>query len=151
MPATPKATTQAKPAHAKKAPPTTKWQDKQPFVISHYKGQDFKKGLRKYAAYRDLGIAQATAGAVQAHVIKLIPPCKPKDVSKRHYHAVNFQMIYVLKGWMVGEYEGQGTQVMREGSCWTQPPGIKHTVLDYSDDCELLEIIIPANFDTVEL
>jgi hypothetical protein len=24
-------------------------------------------------------------------------------------------------------------------------------VLDYSDDCELLEIIIPADFDTVEL
>ena len=25
-----------------------------------------------------------------------------------------------------------------------------HTVLDYSDDCEMLEIIVPAKFDTVE-
>jgi hypothetical protein len=24
-------------------------------------------------------------------------------------------------------------------------------VLDYSDDCELLEIILPADFETVEL
>jgi hypothetical protein len=59
-------------------------------------------------------------------------------------------MIYVLKGWMKGEYDGQLVTV-RAGSCWLQPPRIKHTVLDYSDDCELLEIILPAEFDTVEL
>jgi quercetin dioxygenase-like cupin family protein len=59
-------------------------------------------------------------------------------------------MIYVLKGWMKGEYEGE-VITMSEGSCWLQPPKIKHTVLDYSDDCELLEIILPAEFDTVEL
>ena len=40
---------------------------------------------------------------------------------------------------------------MREGAAWLQPPRIKHTVLDYSDDCELLEFILPAEFDTVEL
>jgi hypothetical protein len=40
---------------------------------------------------------------------------------------------------------------MGEGSCWLQPPGIKHKVLDYSDDCELLEVILPADFATVEL
>ena len=28
---------------------------------------------------------------------------------------------------------------------------IKHTVLDYSDDCEVLEIVLPAEFETVEL
>jgi hypothetical protein len=61
------------------------------------------------------------------------------------------QMVYVLKGWIKGEYEGAGVVTMREGSCWLQPPKIKHTVLDYSDDCELLEIIMPADFETVEL
>ena len=55
------------------------------------------------------------------------------------------------KGWIKAEYEGQGVVTMREGSAWLQPPKIKHTVLDYSDDCELLEIILPADFDTVEL
>jgi quercetin dioxygenase-like cupin family protein len=88
---------------------------------------------------------------VQAHVIRMIPPCDPAVVSQRHYHDVDFQMIYVLKGWIKGEYEGQGEVVMRAGSCWTQPPRIKHTVLDYSDDCELLEIILPAEFETVTL
>ena len=123
---------------------------KQVFVASHLKDSTFEPGLRAYAHYRDLGIAKATGGLAQAHVIRLIGPCDPKEVSKRHYHDVDFQMIYVLKGWMKGEYEGAGVVTMREGSCWLQPPRIKHTVLDYSDDCELLEIILPAEFDTVE-
>ena len=90
-------------------------------------------------------------GLMQAHVIRLIPPCDPAVVSKRHYHDVHVQMIYVLKGWIRSEFEGQGEVTMREGTAWLQPPRIKHTVLDYSDDCELLEIILPAEFDTVEL
>ena len=134
-----------------KAKTATKKPAKQTFVVSHHNEKDFEPGLRAYAKYRDLGIAPATAGMVQAHVIRLIPPCDPAEVSKRHYHNVDFQMVYVLKGWMKGEYEGQGEITFREGSCWIQPPRIKHTVLDYSDDCELLEIILPAEFDTVEL
>jgi hypothetical protein len=123
----------------------------QRFVASHLNEGDFKVGLRSYAKYRDLGIAAATNGLAQAHVIRLVPPCDPAEVSKRHFHDVDFQMIYVLKGWMKGEYEGAGVVTMRKGSCWLQPPRIKHTVLDYSDDCELLEIILPAEFDTVTL
>jgi mannose-6-phosphate isomerase-like protein (cupin superfamily) len=121
------------------------------FVANHLDASAFEGGLRSYAQYRDLSIADATGGMVRAHVIKMIPPCDPALVSKRHYHDVEFQMIYVLKGWIKGEYEGHGIVTMREGSCWLQPPRIKHAVLDYSDDCELLEIILPADFKTVEL
>jgi cupin domain len=124
---------------------------RQSFVASHHRPDAFEGGLRRYAKYRDLGIAAATNGLARAHVIKMIPPCDPAEVSKRHYHDVEFQMIYVLKGWIKGEYDGAGVVTMREGSCWLQPPKIKHTVLDYSDDCELLEIILPADFKTVEL
>lgn len=121
------------------------------FVASHHRADAFEQGLRRYAQYRDLGIAGATSGMVRAHVIKMVPPCDPIEVSKRHFHDVEFQMVYVLKGWIKGEYEGAGVVTMREGSCWLQPPKIKHAVLDYSDDCELLEIIMPADFATVEL
>jgi len=44
-----------------------------------------------------------------------------------------------------------GTHTFHAGSCWIQPPKIKHTVRGYSDDCELLEIVLPANFETVTL
>lgn len=128
-----------------------KLQKKQTFRVSQPRPGDFKAGLRRYAKYRDLGMAKATNGMLQAHVIRLIPPCDPKEVSQRHYHEVELQLIYVLKGWIKSEFEGQGEVTMREGACWLQPPRIKHTVLDYSHDCELLEIILPAEFDTVTL
>jgi hypothetical protein len=49
------------------------------------------------------------------------------------------------------ELEGEGEITMRAGSAWTQPPKIKHKINDYSEDAELLEIILPADFETVEL
>ena len=125
---------------------------KQRIAISHLREQDFKAdGLRAYAQYRDLGIVEATGGLARAHVIRLLPPCNPQEVSKLHTHDVEFQMIYVLKGWVKSYLEGIGETLMREGSCWTQPPRVKHMILDYSDDVELLEVILPADFKTVEL
>jgi mannose-6-phosphate isomerase-like protein (cupin superfamily) len=128
--------TEAKPARVQK------------FVVNHLKEEDFKSnGLRSYARYRDLGIAEATNGLAVAHVIRMVPPCTD-EVRKRHVHDVQFQMVYVLKGWMKNEFEGEGVHVMKAGTAWLQPPGIKHTVLDYSDDLEVLEIVLPADFET---
>ena len=131
---------------------TSKPRPKQRIAISHHREEDFKAdGLRTYAHYRDLGIAEATHGLAQAHVIRLIGPCNPEEVSKLHYHDVEFQMVYVLKGWVKTYMEGQGETLMKQGSSWTQPPRIKHLIMDYSDDVELLEVILPAEFKTVEL
>ena len=145
----PSARRAAKAKPAAKARPKARRPHK--FTFSHHREQDFDAGLRTYAKYRDLGVAPATGGMVQAHVIRMLPPFRPEEVSKPHYHDVEFQMIYVLKGWMTTEFEGEGTHTFQAGSCWIQPPKIKHTVLGYSDDCELLEIILPADFETVEL
>jgi hypothetical protein len=139
-----------------RAAPTTKpkiapRKKPQRFTVSHARDSQFQAdGLRPYAVYRDLGIAAATGGLCQAHVIRMIPPVTD-EVRKRHYHVTDLQLIYVLKGWMKNEFEGHGEQLMEAGSCWLQPPKIKHTVLDYSDDLEVLEIIVPANFKTVDL
>jgi hypothetical protein len=123
----------------------------QRFTLSHHREQDFDQGLRPYSAYRDLGIAPATGGMVQAHVIRMTKPFNADVVAIPHYHDVDFQMVYVLKGSFTSEFEGQGVHTFHAGSCWIQPPKIKHTVRGYSDDCELLEIVLPANFDTVTL
>src|SRR6185437_6022864 len=66
------------------------------FVASHHREEDFKVGLRRYAKYRDLGMSKATKGMVQAHVVRFVPPCRPEEVSKLHFHDVEFQMVYVL-------------------------------------------------------
>ena len=135
----------------KKPARSAKPRSKQTFHFSNFRAEDFRTdGLRTYAKYRDLGMSEATSGLLQAHVIRLVPPCDPAVVSKQHYHDVELQMIYVLKGWIKGDYDGK-VVTLREGAAWLQPPRIEHRVLDYSDDCELLEIVVPANFKTVEL
>lgn len=124
----------------------------QSFTVSHLSEQAFVAGgLRNYATYRDLGMMAATGGMVRAHVMRLLPPFRAEAVSRRHFHEVAFQMLYCLKGWAKYEFEGQGEVLMREGSCWLEPPTIKHTLLGYSPDCELLEIVLPAEFKTVTL
>ena len=70
--------------------------------------------------------------------------CKPQW----HIHDLNFQMIYILKGWVVFEYEGAGEVTFRAGSAALQPPGIKHREIRHSDDLELIEITSPAEFAT---
>jgi quercetin dioxygenase-like cupin family protein len=133
---------------AKRAAPKRK---PQKFTVSHHRDEDFDTGLRAYSAYRDLGLAPATGGMVQAHVIRMTKPFTPGEVDIPHYHDVDLQMVFVLKGWFQSEFEGEGVHTFREGSCWIQPPKIKHTVRGYSDDCELLEIVLPADFETVTL
>jgi mannose-6-phosphate isomerase-like protein (cupin superfamily) len=122
----------------------------QKFHHNHFKGDhEFAEGLRPYARYRELGVAEATGGLVQAHVIRTVPPCTD-EARSNHYHDTCFQMIYVLKGWEKIWVEGHGEIVMQPGSVWIQPPKINHRVLDYSDDLEVLEIILPAEFATVD-
>ena len=121
----------------------------QKFTVSHLRDGDFKiGGLRSYSSYRDLGIAAATNGLATAHVIRMTAPFDAA-FSERHHHDVEFQMIYVLKGWFKTDFEGHGPELMKAGSCWLQPPGIRHTVVGWSEDCEVLEIILPAEHETV--
>src|SRR5258708_18834282 len=108
---TPAAKSRARKAiKAKRAQPAAKRaRPNQRIAISHYRDEDFKAdGLRTYAKYRDLEIAEASHGLVRAHVIRLIGPCNPLEVSKLHFHDDAFQMVYVLKGWVKTYIEGQG-------------------------------------------
>ncbi|MBI1777633.1 MAG: cupin domain-containing protein [Proteobacteria bacterium] len=119
------------------------------FAVSHLKDSQFHAdGLRPFFEYRDLGIAKATDGRVLAHVIRARPG--HPAAAKRHYHELEIQLVYVLKGWVKFHYEGVGEVLLEPGSAVHQPPGIRHTELAHSDDLELLEITMPAEFRTVE-
>jgi quercetin dioxygenase-like cupin family protein len=120
------------------------------FAVSHRKGARFaKRGLRTYFEYRDLGIKRATRGKVVAHVIRARPGKAPHG--QWHRHDCKLQFVYVLKGSAVFEYEGVGRVTMKAGSCFYQPPGIRHREIRHSNDLELIEIVAPANFRTVAL
>ena len=59
-------------------------------------------------------------------------------------------MVYCLKGYSTVWFEGYGEQHFEEGDCWGQPPCIKHNVVDYSEDYLLMEMTIPAEYETVQ-
>jgi len=122
----------------------------QKFHVSHYHEDDFKSAPNNpHVAKRDLGMVAATGGMVEAACFRRPLPFDPAACSPRHYHAVKFQLVYVLKGWVKLELEGQGVQTMCEGSCWIQPAGVKHQILEYSQGHEVLEINIPGHHETV--
>lgn len=104
------------------------------------------KGLRSFFAYRDLGIAAATGGAFHAHVIRAKEACTAG--TGPHRHTLAFQLVYVLQGEVTFWYEGQGTFTFKAGDSVLQPPGIAHELQSCSADCEILEIVSPAEFAT---
>lgn len=119
------------------------------FTVSHARDAHFERGLRSFFAYRDLGIARATEGRVVAHVIRAAPGAPFSG--QPHLHRTTFQMVYVLRGWIEFEYEGQGAVRLEAGSSVYQPPGIRHRELGHSDDVEMLEIVMPGDFATDEV
>lgn len=117
----------------------------QAFTISHADDSAFVgAGLRAFFEYRQLGISEATKGKFGAHVIRAVPGMDSPGAW--HTHELDFQMVYVTKGWVEFEYEGEGLQMLRAGSCVLQPPGIRHREVRHSDDMELVEITSPAEF-----
>ena len=115
-------------------------------IVSHAQDAQFDHGLRAFFAYRDLGIRSASSGKIGAHVICAVPGEGPKP--EWHTHGLDFQMVYVLKGWVEFEYEDIGLVRLEAGSSVYQPPGIRHREVLHSDDLEMLEVTSPAEFET---
>jgi mannose-6-phosphate isomerase-like protein (cupin superfamily) len=124
------------------------------FSASLAKDAVYKTGLRSFMEYRDLGVANATHGQFRAHVIRIKkdgPGAHDLHTTGLHRHLCDFQMFYILKGWMKFIYEGQGEHTFHAGDCVVQPAGIVHNELDCSEDVEVLEIYSPAVHETVKV
>jgi len=123
--------------------------DNHKFIVKHVEEAQWKPGLRSEFEYRDLGIREATGNQFGAHVIRLADGGFHQSTG-RHSHTTNFQMIYVLAGEARFWIENHGEMTVHKGDCFYQPDGLVHDALYMSDDCELLEITLPADFATVE-
>ena len=97
----------------------------QGFVVTHAKDAQFERGLRSFFEYRDLGLKQATQGRVTASVIRAAGG--HEFSSQPHLHHTEFQLVYVLKGWIEFEYEGAGSgsaggRLLCAPTAWDSPP-----------------------------
>lgn len=92
--------------------------------------------------YRDL-IPSRLGGSVIASHIR-VPDDGPVP-DRVHYHAVGFQLIHCVRGRVRLVYEDQGEPFWLEaGDSVTQPPRIRHRVLEAADALEVVEIGVPA-------
>jgi len=108
-----------------------KLQDKEPWVIG-----------RAGMLYRDL-IPDRLGGSIMASHIRIPDGGPVPDMV--HYHRIGFQLIFCYSGWVKLVYEDQGDPfILEAGDCVTQPPEIRHRVLEASDNLEVIEIGVPA-------
>ncbi len=120
----------------------------QQFSTSFSKDARWQPGLRTFFEYRDLGIDQATGGTFNAHVIRVKKPVEAFPHTGAHVHELDFQMFYILKGWITFTYKDQGEFTFGPGDSCLQPPGIVHDEIDCSEDLELIEFTSPSEFKT---
>ena len=119
------------------------------FKITKANDISFVSGLRGFFKYKNLGIGEATSGDFGANVIKAING--KHSNGEWHYHKLNFQMVYILKGSVDFEYKGEGTFTLEKGDVVYQPSGMHHREIKHSADLELIEITSPAEFETITI
>ena len=124
----------------------------QKFCASLAEDAVYEPGLRNCFEYRDLGIADATHGNYHAAISRVRAEFKGDQhirTTGMHRHLCDFQMFYVLRGWVKMFYEGQGEVTLYAGDNCLQPAGILHNEIQCSEDFECLEIYSPAKHETV--
>lgn len=120
------------------------------FCLSRAEDAHFEPmhGYRDWLKIRDLGLKTATQGAYDAWVTRA------NDLggsSGRHYHNYEFQIMYVIRGWVKMFYEGEGEFVLRAGDFVYHPPRHVHDFMEYSADIEIFELASPADHSCVNV
>ena len=92
---------------------------------------------------RDTGIGHATSGVAGVHV------ARPKDPSG-HWtsHNTDILFTFVKEGALTLEVVGEKPVSLVAGDAFVLPPFIKARYIDPSDDCELIETALHAQFET---
>jgi mannose-6-phosphate isomerase-like protein (cupin superfamily) len=104
------------------------------------------KGRRSFFQYRDLGVAEASAGAMRAQVMS-----SSEGLSRPtgwHYHECDGQLVYVLKGWVDLQFEDGRSIRVEEGDSLFIPGFLRHNEIQTSEALEILEVSVPGQMGT---
>lgn len=114
-------------------------------AISHETAEGWGVG-RAGMRYRDLVPDRYGGTYIASHIH--VPDGGPVP-DYVHHHDIAYQLIFCHRGWVRVVYQDQGPPfVMGPGDCVLQPPGIRHQVLESSDDLYVVEITCPADHRT---
>lgn len=105
------------------------------------------KGRRDFFQYRDLEVADASAGTLRAQVMS-----SSQGLSRPtgwHYHECAGQFVYILKGWVDLEFEDGRTLRVEQGDSLFIPGYLRHNEIRTSAEMEILEVSTPGVLGTV--
>lgn len=114
-------------------------------AVEHEHGSGWVTG-RAGMRYRDLVPDRWGGAYIASHIHVPTGGPVPDYV---HHHDIAYQLIFCHRGWVTVVYQDQGPPfTMQPGDCVLQPPGIRHQVLESSDDLYVVEITCPAEHRT---
>ena len=93
---------------------------------------------------RDTGIGAATSGVASVHVARPVGHAQGAVTS----HTSDILFAFLLAGSASLRGEGQGAHALTEGDAFVIPPHMKTALTDCSADLRLLEVSLPAGFET---
>lgn len=93
---------------------------------------------------RETGIGSATGGVASVQVARAIGSTHGQVTS----HTADILFTFVLSGSATLTGEGQGAHPLTEGDAYVIPPDLKTSLSDGSADLRLLEVSLPAAFET---
>ncbi len=94
---------------------------------------------------RDIGIAAATDGLAGAQVLRF----GGTEDLPMHAHEAEFVFTFVLEGAATLDVDGQGRHALTAGDSYVIPEGVSFGLTGCSDDLEVLEVALPADYRLV--
>jgi len=102
-------------------------------------------GPRSYFDYRDLQTRVPTEQRMHIHVVRATQAVA--GGTGWHVHTMS-QWFWVLRGNGIIRVEGKGDLDIKAGDCMCLGVGMKHDVSEFSDDYMVLEMCLPAEYET---
>jgi quercetin dioxygenase-like cupin family protein len=90
---------------------------------------------------RDTGIAEATGGVAEVHVVRL----RGSQPAPARRHDGELLFVFVLSGAATLRCDGRAEERLSEDDCCVVPAGLQHAWADASADLELLRVALPAS------
>ena len=118
------------------------------FATSYLRSDSFVTGggPRDFLAYRDFGVAAATANRVGLQALRANGAADAG--TGWHYHTLDAQIVYLLSGGCRAELDVYGAFELRAGDALSIPAGHRHSFSGFSEDFEMLGLNVPAKFET---
>jgi len=95
---------------------------------------------------RDIGIATATGGLAGVHVARPIGQPHSEFVS----HDADLLFTFLLNGSAELNWDQKDSELLNAGDSFIVPGNMQHSLSKCSEDMEILEVTLPAVFNTAQ-